>query len=116
VRIHQIVAKAFLGPRPTGMQVAHNNCNHRDNRLSNLRYATPAENQADSRHLQRRAKIGNAHLFKIALDILVTAKLYNVRASMSLCALMRWGGFSAGTLYNHANRRLALMRVDGEGE
>ena len=62
--VHQLVLEAFVGPAPAGMQVAHINGNPLDNRLSNLRYETPAENQADrirhgtdlagSRHPQAR--------------------------------------------------------------
>ena len=46
-RVHRIVAAAFIGPCPDGMEVAHNNGIASDNRLENLRYATPAENTAD---------------------------------------------------------------------
>lgn len=46
--VHTLVARAFLGPAPTGMEVCHNNGQHRDNRLSNLRYDTHAENQRDT--------------------------------------------------------------------
>ncbi|WKW86001.1 HNH endonuclease [Gordonia Phage JonJames] len=45
--VHTLVALAFLGPRPTGMQVCHNNGDPHDNRLSNLRYGTPSENNLD---------------------------------------------------------------------
>ena len=46
-RIHSLVAAAFLGPRPDGMQVAHADGNRVNGRLSNLRYATPLENAKD---------------------------------------------------------------------
>lgn len=45
--VHSLVAEAFIGPRPEGMQVAHNNGDRCDNRLSNLRYDTPLGNAAD---------------------------------------------------------------------
>lgn len=47
ISVHRIVAEAFMGPRPEGMQVCHNNGMRTDNRLSNLRYDTPKGNQAD---------------------------------------------------------------------
>lgn len=46
-RVHVLVALAFHGPRPIGMQVRHLNGNHTDNRAVNLCYGTPSENQYD---------------------------------------------------------------------
>lgn len=45
--LHQLVAQEFIGPRPDGHEVAHGDGDPANNRLGNLRYATPAENQAD---------------------------------------------------------------------
>lgn len=48
-RIHQLVAAAFLGPRPSPKHVvAHADGNGRNNNVGNLRWATPAENAADT--------------------------------------------------------------------
>ena len=44
---HRMVARVFLGPCPPGEQVCHYDGNRRNCSLSNLRYATPKENQAD---------------------------------------------------------------------
>jgi hypothetical protein len=45
--VHVLVAAAFLGPRPNGMQVCHND-GHRTNAvLANLRYDTPGGNSQD---------------------------------------------------------------------
>jgi hypothetical protein len=47
--VHVLVAEAFLGPRPEGMQVCHNNGNSHDNRVENLRFDTPRANSLDQR-------------------------------------------------------------------
>ncbi|QBX36886.1 hypothetical protein E4M02_04415 [Brevundimonas sp. S30B] len=48
VTVHSLVAAAFHGPRPDGLDIAHGNCIKTDNRPSNLRYATRSENLRDS--------------------------------------------------------------------
>lgn len=56
VGVHRLVLLAFVGPPPSDKhQAAHWNGNPSDNRLSNLRWATPKENQAD------RLRHGTAH-------------------------------------------------------
>lgn len=45
--VHRLVAAAFLGPRPEGVEVCHNNGDPSDNRLVNLRYDTPSANNYD---------------------------------------------------------------------
>lgn len=46
-RVHQLVMLTFVGPCPEGFEVRHLNNNRSDNRLSNLCYGTPKQNQAD---------------------------------------------------------------------
>jgi hypothetical protein len=46
--VHSLVMLAFVGPRPDGLEVCHNNGVASDNRLSNLRYDTRSENNVDS--------------------------------------------------------------------
>lgn len=48
VYIHQAVARAFIGPRPEGMEVAHGDGNQQNNTVANLRYASPKDNSADT--------------------------------------------------------------------
>ncbi|OZC60037.1 hypothetical protein CH276_18855 [Rhodococcus sp. 06-470-2] len=47
VRVHRLVLEAFVGPCPVGLEGCHNNGIGKDNRLTNLRWDTPSENQLD---------------------------------------------------------------------
>ncbi len=49
MRWHVAICLAFHGPRPEGMEVRHLNGMNRDNRASNLRWGTHAQNMADLR-------------------------------------------------------------------
>jgi len=50
-RIHRLVARAFLGPQPSGHQVNHKDgCRH-NNHLDNLEYVTPSQNVRHSYHV-----------------------------------------------------------------
>ena len=46
--IHALVAEAFIGPRPEGMEVCHGDGDPANNRLDNLRYGTSRENKLDT--------------------------------------------------------------------
>jgi hypothetical protein len=54
--VHVLVAEAFIGPRPPGYHVCHNDGDSLNNRLSNLRYDTPANNCADMEQHGRRCR------------------------------------------------------------
>lgn len=47
--VHRLVARAFLGPCPEGLQIRHGVGGKLDNRVVNLCYGTGAENSADRR-------------------------------------------------------------------
>lgn len=47
--VHALVAAAFIGPRPRGLEVRHKNGRKINCRASNLHYGTVAQNQADSK-------------------------------------------------------------------
>ena len=48
VLLHAIVAEAFMGPRPAGMDVCHRDDNRLNPRLENLEYGTRAKNIQDT--------------------------------------------------------------------
>lgn len=45
--VHRLVLEAFRGPAPTGTECLHGNGDPSDNRLDNLRWGSPAENNLD---------------------------------------------------------------------
>lgn len=47
--VHGLVAAAFLGPRPDGLQVRHLDGDYANPHLSNLTYGTPSQNALDQR-------------------------------------------------------------------
>lgn len=47
VAVHRLVATAFLGPRPDGLETRHLDGNAGNPRLENLRYGTPSQNAFD---------------------------------------------------------------------
>ena len=48
-RVHRLVAEAFLGPRPEGLDTRHGPGGTRDNRIVNLCYGTRIENEEDKK-------------------------------------------------------------------
>lgn len=58
-RVHRLVAEAFLGPLPDGMQTLHGPEGKTVNHVGNLRYGTQPENEADKRR-DGTALIGEA--------------------------------------------------------
>lgn len=54
--VHDLVAIAFIGSKPEGMQVRHLDGNKDNNAAHNLAYGTPAENAADSVRLGKTTR------------------------------------------------------------
>lgn len=66
--VHQLVAEAFIGPCPDGLEICHNNGDPADNRSVNLRYDTHGANVFDTvahgNHPQaRKTHCKNGHEF-----------------------------------------------------
>jgi DNA-binding transcriptional regulator YiaG len=68
--VHRVVAEAFIGPRPEGLEVRHLDGNKTNNRASNLVYSTHKENEADkARHGTLRRGEANAAAKLTAADV-----------------------------------------------
>jgi hypothetical protein len=64
--VHRLVLLAFVGPCPPGMECRHRNGCPAINRLSNLSWSTPKENQADRRiHGTRITKLTESQVYDI---------------------------------------------------
>lgn len=67
--VHRLVAEAFLGPAPDGRpQVAHWDGDPSNNRASNLRYASPSENNQDKLRHGRDLRGEHASFSKLRED------------------------------------------------
>lgn len=91
-KVHVIVCEAFHGPRPGGAHAAHGDDNRRNNRLANLRWASPTENCSDSRRNGRMPIGERSGTAKITAE-----QAQAIQAStLSARALGRMFGISAG--------------------
>lgn len=59
VKVHALVARAFFGPRPEGLEVRHLDGDNQNNTIENLEYGTPAENMADRVRHKTHCKSGH---------------------------------------------------------
>lgn len=59
--VHQLVAYAFLGPRPAGQVVRHKDDNKDNNCVSNLEYGTDSDNKQDALRNGRNANAAKTH-------------------------------------------------------
>jgi hypothetical protein len=61
-RVHLLIAEAFHGARPQGMEACHENGVRTDNRACNIRWDTRKNNHADNR-LHGTMMCGESHVF-----------------------------------------------------
>lgn len=75
LNVHREVAKAFLGPYPNGMEVAHLDGNPHNNDVNNLKYVTAKENQSHRKiHGTDSAKTKNGRA------VLTESQVKNIRS------------------------------------
>lgn len=68
-KVHALVAEAFLGERPAGMEVCHWDDNPVNNNATNLRYGTRGDNMRDrvrngGHHQARKTHCSRGHLLQ----------------------------------------------------
>lgn len=87
--VHQLVLKAFVGPRPPGMFGCHNDGDHTSNLLGNLRWDTPRSNSLDmlihgTNHARNRTHCPRQH--PLAEPNLVASRLRDGHRVCLACA------------------------------
>lgn len=97
--VHRLVAKAFLGPCPDGMECRHLNGNPADNRSSNLAYGTRKQNHADKR-LHGTAQRGEKHNMASLTDAMVIEFRSRVRAGETVADISEQTGAKRHIVYN----------------
>src|SRR3954462_13524992 len=102
-QVHRLVLRAFVGPRPEGKLVRHENGCRIDNRLDNLVYGTPKQNGEDK--AKHRPVAGENHpgakLNEIAIQDIVTRG--STRKHGIFSQLAREYGVSHVTISNIVN-------------
>lgn len=92
IRVHQIIARTFIGVRPKGKHVCHNNGKPSNNRPENLRYDTKSGNEADRiEHgtSNRGERCGSSKLKR--RQVLAIRRIYEARKSTQQELASRYG-------------------------
>jgi hypothetical protein len=89
-RVHDLMAAAFIGPRPSGMYVCHNDGVKDNNKINNLRYDTPGSNSVDTIYHGGRS---------YTLSVNDVLKIRNMSATMSGYKIARMFGVNSSTIY-----------------
>lgn len=97
-KVATAVALAFLGPRPSGFHVCHNDGNRTNNLLSNLRYDSPQNNMLDRKiHGTQLKGTGSVTAKLTESDVLY---IRGEGSNDSYCDLMSRFGVNASTIWS----------------
>lgn len=121
--VHQLVLEAFVGPCPPGMECCHEDNNHGNNRLSNLRWDTHKANMADAVR-QGVAPIGSKCGMSKLTEADVPEIMRLVAAGATYEAVGRRYGVDCsqvsrivrGQLWAHVPRDIVIPRLRGRNQ
>lgn len=113
MRVHVLVAAAFLGPRPAGYEICHGPGGKTDNRLANLSYGTRAKNNGPDKLRDGTARFGTRNLQAKLTDEIVRECRDRVAAGESRRALAREFGVSP-TAMEYAVRGIKWSQAPGQ--
>lgn len=104
-RIHKIVARAFLGEVPEGMEINHKNGDKFDNRLSNLEYISRLEN------MNHFKSIGLFRKRSPSTPIATAVEIRKCKADgMSYAEISKKFGVSTGVAFNIVKNKTRCAR------
>lgn len=107
-----LVLRTFVGPKPPGCQTAHKDGNRANNQLSNLRWATKPENEADK--VRHGTTPRGEHNWRSVLNETQVREIKTAQPKRGVCVeLARKHGVSWGTI-SQIRRGLSWKHVDAE--
>ena len=100
IRVHRIVAEAFLGKCPDGCVVNHKDGNKKNNSVENLEYVSPSENNIHALNagLRHRATKGNQRRGENHPSAVLTEN--EVRRILQIHKDRRWGKVKIARQFN----------------
>lgn len=114
--VHRLVAAAFLGARPAGMQINHKNGIKSDNRLENLEYCTQSENMKHAFATGLQSNQGERHSqAKLTEDkVMQIRKLLGLGFKQTEIAELMGVTQPAISLVKTGNRWTHVAKAEGE--
>ena len=97
IRVQYLVAAAFIGPRPPGKHVCHNDGDRGNNMVTNLRYDTPKGNASDRIKHDTHTRGTRHPLSKLTDAGVREARILSARG-VSLSSLAKRNGVSKATI------------------
>ena len=110
-RVHQLVAAAFLGLRPDGLQINHLDGNKKNNHVGNLEYVTPSENIRHAvnvlgtirRYPVRRGE--DSYSAKLSKDDVLVIRSRYLAGNVTQCQLAQEFGVGQNAISSVVNNR-----------
>lgn len=102
--VHDLVAEAFLGPRPDGTEVCHRNGNASDARAANLRYGSPTSNNGDKIQHDTHRRGERTVTAVLTAELVREARARWESGEATMWAMAREYGVNYGTLRSAVKR------------